>query len=471
MSFQIKNVIFVLLLFLFAIRLQAQEKPNIIFILTDDQRWDALGYAGNDIIQTPEMDKLAQEGLYFRNAFVTTPICAASRASILTGMYERTHGYTFGQGEIKRPYIDNSYPMKMKQSDYHTGFFGKFGVNYSGFEQLFDIGENYDRNGKFKDKRGYFYKTIDKDTVHLTRYTGHKAIEFINSAPADRPFCLSLSFSAPHAHDPAVDQYFYEEQFNALYGDVKIKDPLLGKKKYFDAQPEYVRGGENRTRWHWRYDNTEKYQKSIKGYYRMISEVDREIGRVRQALKEEGLDKNTIIILMGDNGYFLGERQLAGKWLMYDNSLRVPLIIFDPRNPNHRDIDDMAINIDIAATIFDFAGLEIPKIWQGQSLAPYVKGENPLASREEFICEHLWQVDIIAPSEGIRTANWKYFRYRNDTAHEELYNLENDPLEKKNLANKKRYKDRLLDMRERFEKQIKSLETEKLTLSSLEPSA
>ena len=469
MSFHIKNVIFVLLLFLFAIRLQAQEKPNIIFILTDDQRWDALGYAGNDIIQTPEMDKLAQEGLYFRNAFVTTPICAASRASILTGMYERTHGYTFGQGEIKRPYIDNSYPMKMKQSDYYTGFFGKFGVNYSGFEQLFDIGENYDRNGKFKDKRGYFYKTIDKDTVHLTRYTGHKAIEFINSAPADRPFCLSLSFSAPHAHDPAVDQYFYEDQFNALYGDVKIKDPLLGKKKYFDAQPEYVRGGENRTRWHWRYDNAEKYQESIKGYYRMISEVDREIGRVRQALKEEGLDKNTIIILMGDNGYFLGERQLAGKWLMYDNSLRVPLIIFDPRNPNHRDIDDMALNIDIAATIFDFAGLDIPENWQGQSLAPYVKGENPLATREEFICEHLWQVDIIAPSEGIRTANWKYFRYRNDTAHEELYNLENDPLEKKNLANKKRYKDRLLDMRERFEKQIKSLETEKLTLSSLEP--
>src|SRR5690606_13469128 len=109
------------------------EKPNIIFILTDDQRWDALGYAGNKIIQTPEMDRLAQEGLYFKNAFVTTPICAASRASILTGLYERTHGYTFGQGEIKKPYIDNSYPIKMKNSGYHTGFFGKFGVNYSGF--------------------------------------------------------------------------------------------------------------------------------------------------------------------------------------------------------------------------------------------------------------------------------------------------------------------------------------------------
>src|SRR5690606_1259909 len=235
----------------------------------------------------------------------------------------------------------------------------------------------------------------------LTPYTGHLAIEFIKDAPTDRPFCLSLSFSAPHAHDPAVDQYFYEEQFENLYEDVKIKAPLLGKKKYFAAQPEYVREGENRTRWHWRYDNSDKYQESIKGYYRMISEVDREIGRIRKALREEGMDKNTIIIIMGDNGYFQGERQLAGKWLMYDNSLRVPLIIYDPRNPNHRDINDMALNIDISSTIFDFAGLEIPENWQGQSLAPYVKGENPLASREEFICEHLWQVDIIAPSEGL----------------------------------------------------------------------
>jgi hypothetical protein len=111
-----------------------QNRPNIIFILTDDQRWDALGFAGNDLIHTPEMDRLASEGIFFENAFVTTPICAASRASILTGTYERTHGYTFGQGEIKQEFIDQSYPALMGNSGYHTGFFGKFGVNYSGFE-------------------------------------------------------------------------------------------------------------------------------------------------------------------------------------------------------------------------------------------------------------------------------------------------------------------------------------------------
>src|SRR5690554_3314186 len=456
MSLQIKRSASVLLFFLlFAAHLHAQERLNIIFILTDDQRWDALGYAGNEVIHTPEMDRLAREGVYFQNAFVTTPICATSRASILTGMYERTHGYTFGQGEIKKEYIDQSYPLKMKNSGYRTGFYGKFGVNYKGFSTMFDEGENYDRNGKFKDRRGYFYKTIGQDTVHLTRYTGHKAIEFIQESPEGQPFCLSLSFSAPHAHDPAADQYFYEDQFAKLYEEVEIKAPLLGKKKFFKAQPDYVREGENRTRWHWRYDNPAKYQASVKGYYRMISEVDAEIGKIREALQKNGIAHNTIIILTGDNGYFLGERQLAGKWLMYDNSLRVPLIIYDPRNPNPRDVEDMALNIDIPSTIFDFAGLEVPRTWQGKSLASYVRGENPLASREEFICEHLWQVDIIAPSEGVRTKDWKYFRYINDPDHEELYDLKNDPLEKKNLVEDKTAQTKLVEMRKRFLSLIK----------------
>lgn len=431
--------------------LQAQEKPNIIFILTDDQRWDALGYAGNEVIQTPEMDRLAKGGVYFRNAFVTTPICAASRASILTGMYERTHGYTFGQGAINQHYMDQSYPMKMKGAGYHTGFFGKFGVNYPGFQDLFDESENYDRNGKFDDRRGYFYKTIGKDTVHLTRYTSHQAIEFIRDAPENKPFCLSLSFSAPHAHDPAVDQYFYEEEFNHLYKDSEIKGPYLSENKYFEDQPPYVRAGENRTRWHWRFDQPEKYRESVKGYYRMISEIDREIGKIREALQEQGLDKNTIIILMGDNGYFLGERQLAGKWLMYESSLRVPLIIYDPRSAVPRDIEDMALNIDIASTIFDFAGLEIPGTWQGQSLAGYIDGEDSVQSREEFLCEHLWEVDIIPSSEGVRTKSWKYFRYINDPGREELYDLVKDPLERKNLAKKKEYRIHLEEMSGRLE--------------------
>ncbi len=425
------------------------QKPNIIFILTDDQRWDALGFAGNTIIQTPEMDQLAEEGTFFANAFVTTPICAASRASILTGMYERTHGYTFGQGTIKKPYMDQSYPMELKKAGYFTGFFGKFGVSYEGFDSLFDRGESYDRNGNFTDRRGYFFKTIGKDTVHLTRYTGQQAIDFIHESSTEKPFMLSLSFSAPHAHDPAKLQYFWSPEFDTMYQDLVIPDPLLKEESYFQSQPEYVRNGENRTRWNWRYDTPEKYQHSVKGYYRMISEVDAEIGKIRKALAEKGLAENTVIILMGDNGYFLGERQLAGKWLMYDNSLRVPLIVFDPRKEGGKRVDDFALNIDVPATILDLAGIKTPKIWQGISL-----NSPQMANRKEFLTEHLWQTPIIPPSEAIRTERWKYFRYINDPSHEELYDLSVDPLETTNLSSDLSHQAVLNELRKKMERKI-----------------
>ena len=445
-----------LLFLLFMINLTAfaqQKKPNVIFILTDDQRWDALGYAGNPIIQTPEMDRLAAEGTYFEKAFVTTPICAASRASILTGLYERTHGYTFGQGSIQKPFVDASYPVKLREAGYHTGFFGKFGIQYLGFSGLFDEGEDYDRNGKFDDRRGYFYKTIGKDTVHLTRYTGQQAIDFIVKSPSSQPFMLSLSFSAPHAHDPAELQYFWSTEYDTMYQNLVVPDPILKEDRYFLAQPEYVRNGENRTRWFWRFDTPEKYQHSIKGYYRMISEVDTEIGKIRKSLEQEGISDNTVIILMGDNGYFLGERQLAGKWLMYDNSIRVPLIVYDPREKGGKHSSDLALNIDVPATILDFTGIQAPKTWQGVSLR-----SKELSKRKEFLTEHLWEVDIISPSEGIRSDRWKYFRYIHDPDHEELYDLKADPLEINNLAEDPDFAKELAKMRKSLERKVKVLE-------------
>ncbi|KAG1649517.1 Arylsulfatase [Nymphon striatum] len=321
---------------------QKAEKPNIIFILTDDQRFDAIGYSGNKLISTPEMDKLAKEGTYFKNAMVTTPICAASRASILTGLYERTHSYNFQTSGIRESYMADSYPRILKESGYKTAFYGKYGVRYDSLEKQFDEYESYDRNTKLDDRRGYYYKTLEKDTVHLTRYTGQKAIDFIANAETDIPFCLSLSFSAPHAHDSAKDQYFWQQESDALLQNITMPAAELSDDKYFDAQPKIVRDGFNRLRWTWRYDTPEKYQHSVKGYYRMISGIDR-------------------------------ERQLAGKWLLYDNSVRVPLIVFDPRKSNQEDSEVMALNIDVPATILDLANIEQPKSWQGKSLMPIAR--------------------------------------------------------------------------------------------------
>ncbi len=432
-----------------------QEEPNIIFILTDDQRWNALGYAGNKEIKTPEMDKLAQQGAYFSTAIATTPICSASRTSIFTGVHERTHRYSFQTGEVKEEFMNTAYPRLLKQAGYHTGFFGKFGVNFSGKEEMFDEIEDYDRNHRYHDYRGYYYKTLGADTVHLTRYTGQKALDFIDEAPRDKPFCLSLSFSAPHAHDNAELQYFWQEESNKLYQDKDLPKPQLSRDKYFDRLPKAVQDGFNRLRWGWRYDTPEKYQHSVKGYYRMIYGVDLEIAKIRKKLKDTGLDENTIIILLGDNGQFLGERQIAGKWLMYDNSIRVPFIIYDPRTNHHIDVDEMALNIDVPSTILDYAGVNIPSVYQGKSLKDVVSGESESTKHDTVLIEHLWEFENIPSSEGVRTKDWKYFRYIHDKSIEELYYLAKDPQETKNLADKPKYNDILTELRRKVDEQTK----------------
>ena len=436
-----------------------ENPPNIILIITDDQRWDAIGYAGNEIIKTPEQDQLAREGTYFNKAFVTTPICGASRATIFTGLYERKHNFTLGGTTLDPIYLKENYPTVLKKNGYHTGFFGKFGIKNNGnLSNIFSEFEVYDRNNNFKDHRGYYYKTIRKDTVHLTRYTGHKALTFIDEAPSDKPFYLSISFSAPHAHDGAWEgikkQYFWQEELDNYYKDVDIPGPKNASDIQFNVLPKEVRQGFNRTRWYWRYDTPERYQKSLKGYYKMISGVDNELGKIRKMLKAKEVEDNTIIIWMGDNGYFLGERQMAGKWLMYDNSVRVPLIIFDPRINQHYDVDDMVANVDLAATILDFAGVKSDLKTHGMSLVPYVYSGSSKDKREELMIEHLWNFQPIPPSEGIRTEQWKYFRYRNINATEELYDLENDPQELNNLAINKEYKNILQNMRNKLDLKI-----------------
>lgn len=423
------------------------KRPNIIFILTDDQRWSALGYAGNKFATTPEMDKLAESGAYFKNAVVTTPICSASRSSIFTGLHERTHRYTFQTGAIRNEYMEQAYPKLLKEAGYYTGFFGKYGVKYSKKHTHFDVFEDYDRNNRYKDYRGYYYKTLGKDTVHLTRYTGQKALDFLDELPEDKPFSLSLCFSAPHAHDGAPLQYFWQDEPDKLYQNMDMPEPELAFDKYFAALPKMVRNGFNRVRWYWKNDTPEKYQRSTKGYYRMIYGVDLEIKKIREKLEEKGLDENTVIILLGDNGFFLGERQISGKWLMYDNSIRTPLIIYDPRVNKHMDIEDMALNIDVPATILDLAGIEVPETYQGLSLVPVVSGKEKSVGRDTILVEHLWEFEHIPPSEGVRTNDWKYLRYVNDKSLEELYNLKDDPKETNNLADNQKFKEILLELR------------------------
>ncbi len=432
------------------------NRPNIIFIITDDHKADALSYLGHKYVKTPHMDQLAKKGIFFKNAFATTPICAASRASILTGIYERTHRYTFQSGSLDRSLLLNAYPKLLKEAGYTTAMFGKLGVNIDDKKSLYDQIEDYDRNNSFKDKRGYFYKTIGKDTVHLSAYTGHKGIDFINNVDKKKPFMLNLCFSAPHAHDGAEDQFFTSKAFDNLLDGVTIPKPILSDDQYFLAQPEGVRNGFSRLRWTWRFDNPEKYQKMMKGYYNMISEIDAEVGKIIVSLKKNGLDKNTIIIVMGDNGYLLGERQLADKWLMYDASVKVPLIIYDPRSKINKEVDEMVLNIDVSSSILAYAGIKLPSQYQGLSLVALntTQKSQSVLKRDTILLEHLWEFDEIPPSEGIRTKKWKYLRYINDKNWEELYDLENDPIEAVNLAKNSKHVETLIKLRSACDRQI-----------------
>jgi arylsulfatase A-like enzyme len=211
--------------------------------------------------------------------------------------------------------------------------------------------------------------------------------------------------------------------------------PSTANPAIYESLPDFLKGTMSRERWFWRFDTPEKYQQMVKGYYRMISQVDMAIGRIRKELSALGIEKNTVIIFMGDNGYFLGDRGAADKWLMHELSIRVPLIIFDPRNVPIKGklIDNMVLNIDVSPTIMELAGVNPPKKLQGESLIKLISGKS-VKPRKAIFCEHLMKEPRIPNSEGIRTSQWKFIRYPKHPDFIELYDLQKDPFEEHNLA-------------------------------------
>ena len=431
------------------------KPPNIIFIVTDDQRWDMLGCAGNKIIQTPNMDSIASEGIRFTHAFATTPICAASRASILTGLYERTHAFTFGTPPITKAFTDISYPYLLKQAGYRTGFVGKFGVSLeTPVDSLFS----------WKKINGFpYWKVVDGKKIYLTDLQGDQAIQFIRESAPGNPFCLSLSFSAPHADDDSKEQYFWPESLDTFYHNATIPTPSTANPSFYEALPAFLKGTMNRERWFWRFDSPQKFQEMVKGYYRMITGVDQVIGRIRKELDQLGIADNTIIILLGDNGYYLGDRGYADKWLMHDVSIRVPLIIYDPRKKRSEKkvSDNMVLNIDVSPTILQYAGIKIPALIQGQSLALVMDGQS-MKKRSHIFCEHLMKEPQIPNSECIRTEKWKFIRYPKHPEFIELYDLKNDPWEEHNLAGNLKYKIKIRQFKRQCDKKIMQLINDKV---------
>ncbi len=428
----------------------AADRPNIIFFLADDLRNDQLGCAGHPVLKTPTIDHLAAGGTRFTHAFVTTSICAASRATLLTGLYERSHKYTFGTPGLAKKLTDQSYPALLREAGYRTGFVGKFGVKVQPdvTGQMFDYFKPLNRNP-------YFKTLPDGSKRHISEIAGDLAVNFLKQGPADQPFCLSVSFNAPHAEDSDKrDHYPWPKAMDGLYDDVTVAAPRLSEPEVFESQPDFLKQSLNRQRWFWRWDTPEKYQKNIKAYYRMVSGVDHVMGRVLAAVKKLDLADNTVVIFSGDNGYYLGARGFAGKWSHYEDSLRVPLIVYDPRSPQPQRgqlVDSMALNVDIPATILDMAGVRVPDAYQGRSLTPWLRGQKPGDWRQDFFCEHLMHYPGGLPKwEGVRGQRYVYARYfEQQPPYEFLHDLQTDPQQLKNFAGDPQYARTLASMRAR----------------------
>ncbi|HYW78466.1 MAG TPA: sulfatase, partial [Thermoguttaceae bacterium] len=423
-------------------------RPNVIFFLSDDQRADFLGCAGHPILKTPTIDGLAAEGVRFENAFVTTSICAASRATLFSGQWERSHGYTFGTPPLKEELVDRSYPVVLREAGYRTGFVGKFGVNVpKGSQQkMFDY---FAPMGQ----RPYFREQPDGSLRHYTEIAGDRAVEFLGECPADQPFCLSVSFNAAHAVDgDKVNHYPYPKTEEGLYEDVTIPEPKISTD-YWKQLPDFFHDCMHRDRWFWRWDTPEKYQRNVKAYYRMITGLDRVMGDVLKEVERLGRADNTVVIFMGDNGYYKGSRGFAGKWSHFEESLRVPLVIYDPRLPaaqRGRVLKPMALNVDVPATILDLAGLPLPKTVQGRSLVPLVCDKPVGEWRTDFFCEHLMNNARIPKYEGVRGERYVYARYfEHPDDGEFLHDLHTDPDELKNFVADPAYSEVLAKMRRR----------------------
>ncbi len=435
------------------------EQPNIVFFFADDQTTSTLGCYGNRVVQTPNIDALAKQGTRFRNAFVSHSICWVSRTTILSGLTGRTYG-TPGRHDVARPEaVSTLYSDILRENGYRTGYFGKWHAKMPpGYrrEAHFDAFEAIGRNPFYK-------RQADGSLRHETELIVDRGIAFIESQPKDKPFALNMWFNACHAEDgdrrPGIGHFPWPRAVDGMYEEDDIAPPRLGDPSIFAALPDFLKTTINRERFFWRWNTSQKYQTNVRAYYRMVSGIDGAIGRFVKALEKAGLADNTIIVYSADNGYYMGNRGLAGKWSHYEESLRVPLIVFDPRAADEQQgkvVDAIALNLDLPATFLDWAGVKAPERYQGRSLQPIVSGAKPNDWRTESFHEHFAVRNRIPAFEGLRNERFKYIRYV-DHDHEFLHDLKNDPDELINLVTDSKHANTLREMRKRTDERVKQL--------------
>lgn len=424
----------------------ADQPPlNILVLYADDWRADTLGVAGNPIVKTPHLDRLAADGLRFRHNYVTTSICGVSRASLLTGQWMSRHGNP-AFAMFKTPWSE-TYPGVLRSHGYRVGHIGKW-HNGKFPAQAYDFGRSYQTT--------HWQTQPDGSQIHVTQKNEQDALEFLRTQPSGQPFCLTVAFFAPHAEDANPRQYLPQPTSRALYENTIIPVPATASADALRRLPSFIQDEKNegRVRYHLRFDTPGKYQEMMKNYYRLCTEVDAAVGRILEDLRARGLLDRTLVVFTSDNGYFHGERGLADKWYPYEESIRTPLIVRDPRLPANqrgRSIDAMTLNVDLAPTFIAAAKLAPPSGMQGKDLSPLYLSAGPPDWRTEFFYEHatIRNIASIPSSEALVRREVKYI-YWPDFGYEELFDLTTDPAETHNLADHPDRAKVLSELRARF---------------------
>jgi N-acetylglucosamine-6-sulfatase len=421
-----------------------EKKPNIIFILSDDHRWDAMGNMGHPFLQTPSLDRLAQEGIRFNNAFVTTPLCSPSRASFLTGMYPHRHGVK----NNLTPWDDRNVTLLelLKKAGYKTAFIGKWHMP----GRLPNIlGKAVDRFVTFTASGGqgiYFDcpliidgKMQERKGRYLTEDLTDLALEFIKREK-DGPFCVYLAHKAVH------QPFWTPPEYRKLYEDVEVGRHL---------PPEY-HSWVSMMRGSWYYGMLGNVEQFNRDYCRTITAMDRQIGRILAELEKLGIADHTMVVYAGDNGIFWGEKQLIDKRWPYEEATRIPFIVRYPaglKAPG-RKADQMVLNVDLAPTLLDAAGVPVPESMQGKSFRPVLENRD-VSLRESFHLEYYKDFPYRVPEyDAVRTGKFLYVEYRGGKKPE-LFDIQKDPRTLQNIIDSPEGKKALPELKEKLREYVR----------------
>ncbi len=444
----------------------AASPPNMLVVLVDDLRWDDLGCAGHPFVKTPHMDRVANEGARFLNAFATTPLCSPSRACLLTGMHARAHGITDNTERGTQSHKLATFPQSLHDAGYETAFIGKWHMgNDDSRRPGFDHWVCLKGQGTSFDPVLNVNGEVRKETGHATDVLHQQALQFLQK-PRTKPFLLYLSHKALHPEtvqradgslsDPNASRFIPAERHRDLYAGQRIprpasaltspKDKPALQRAIGDLPPLGPATGSS--------------DESILGRLRMLAGVDESVGGLLHELEKSGALDHTLVVVTSDHGYFYGEHGLSvERRLAYEESIRIPLLM---RLPGVIQAGSkpwqMALTIDLAPTCLELAGIKLPSQMQGRSLLPLFGKSPPPDWREDFMVEYY--TDTVFPRirqmgyQALRTTRWKLIHYLELPDSDELYDLDADPSELRNLISDPAHAQTLGDLRSRLARRV-----------------